>query len=97
MQLSVTGRHVEVTDPLRQYALGKVERLSRHFEHVLDGHVTLSVEKLVHRAECTLNLSGKTLHADAEGQDVYAAIDVLVDKLDRQLLKHKEKLTERRN
>jgi putative sigma-54 modulation protein len=97
MQLSVTGRHVEVTDPLRQYARGKVERLSRHFEHVLDGHVILSVEKLTHRAECTLNLSGKTLHADAEGQDVYAAIDVLVDKLDRQLVKHKEKITEHRN
>jgi putative sigma-54 modulation protein len=97
MQLSVTGRHVEVTDPLRQYAHGKVERLSRHFEHVLDGHVILSVEKLTHRAECTLNLSGKTLHADAEGQDVYAAIDMLIDKLDRQLVKHKEKLTERRS
>lgn len=95
MQLAVTGRQIQVTEAMRAYATSKIERLGKHAQ-MLDGHVTLSVDRLEHRAEATLTVSGRTVHADANGQDVYAAIDVLVDKLDRQLLKHKEKRADHR-
>jgi len=94
MQLSLTGHHVDLTDPMRDYVNSKMERLERHFDHVTDIHVVLSVEKLRHKAEATLNLSGGQLFADSEQADMYAAIDALVDKLDRQIKKHKEKLTD---
>jgi len=94
MQLSLTGHHVDLTDPMRDYVNSKMERLERHFDHVTDVHVVLSVEKLRHKAEATLNLSGGQLFADSEQADMYAAIDSLVDKLDRQIKKHKEKLTD---
>lgn len=96
MQLAVTGKQVDVTEPMRDYAVGKIERLSRHVDSVLDGHVVLSVEKLIHHAEATLHIPGANIHANADGLDVYAAIDSLVDKLDRQLLKLKEKRSEHR-
>ena len=92
MQLNLTGHHVEITDPLRAYVNEKFERLSRHFDHVLNGHVILTVEKLVQKAEATLHVSGSDLYADARKEDMYAAIDALVDKLDRQVIKHKEKI-----
>jgi putative sigma-54 modulation protein len=94
MELTVTGRHVEVTQPMREYVKNKLDRLSRHFDHVLDVKVILGVEKLKQTAEGTLNLSGKTLHAEAQGQDAYAAIDALADKLDAQIKKHKERVTD---
>ena len=94
MQLSLTGHHVDLTDPMRDYVNSKMERLERHFDQVTDVHVVLSVEKLRHKAEATLNLSGGQLFADSEQADMYAAIDALVDKLDRQIKKHKEKLTD---
>jgi putative sigma-54 modulation protein len=93
MQLTVTGRQIDVTDSLREYAKNKLARLERHFDQAVDVHMILSVEKLAQRAEATLNAKGKTLHADAEGQDAYAAIDGLIDKLDRQIKKFKEKIT----
>jgi len=94
MQINLTGHHVELTPPLHDYVNSKMERLERHFDHVTDIHVILSVEKLRHKAEATLHVSGGTLFADAVQEDMYAAIDSLTDKLDRQVKKHKEKLTD---
>jgi putative sigma-54 modulation protein len=95
MQIQLSGRQVEITPPLREYVGNKLERVIRHFEGVQDAHVIMSVEKLKHRVEATLNARrNKVLHADAEADDMYAAIDALVDKLDRQVRKHKEKITD---
>lgn len=94
MQIDLTGHHVELTDPLRNYVNEKFERLERHFDHVTDVHVILSVEKLRHKAEATMHISGGKLFADSTEADMYAAIDGLTDKLDRQIKKHKEKITD---
>ncbi|MDP1708947.1 MAG: ribosome-associated translation inhibitor RaiA [Gammaproteobacteria bacterium] len=94
MNLSLSGHHVEITPALRAYLTNKLERVQRHFDHVTDMTVVLSVEKLRQKAEATLHVSGASLHADAEDGDMYAAIDALADKLDRQIKKHKEKLTD---
>ena len=91
MQLNLTGHHVEITPPLREYIGNKLERLERHFDHVTDVHCILTVEKLRHKAEATVHVSGSTMFADAVEDDMYAAIDALVDKLDRQIKKYKEK------
>ncbi|TGD72102.1 ribosome-associated translation inhibitor RaiA [Mangrovimicrobium sediminis] len=91
MQLNVSGHHVEVTEPLRSYVENKFERLQRHFDNITNTQVTLIVEKMVQKAEATLHISGADLFAQAESEDMYAAIDALADKLDRQLIKHKEK------
>lgn len=96
MQLNVTGHHVDVTAALHDYVSTKFDRLKRHFDHVTNVHVILSVEKVRQKAEATLHISGGNLHADAEHSDMYAAIDALTDKLDRQIKKHKEKLTNHR-
>jgi len=92
MQLNISGHHLDVTQALREYVLAKMERLERHFDHVTNMHVVLSVEKLRQKAEATLHVSGANLFANAEHEDMYAAIDALTDKLDRQIKKHKEKL-----
>jgi putative sigma-54 modulation protein len=92
MQLTVTGHHIEITPALRDYVTSKMERLGRHFDRVTNLHVVLSVEKLRQKAEATLHVSGADLHANAEHEDMYAAIDALSDKLDRQIKKYKEKL-----
>ncbi|MEO8669792.1 MAG: ribosome-associated translation inhibitor RaiA [Tahibacter sp.] len=95
MQINVSGHQVDVTPALRSYVESKFERILRHFEHLHDVGVTLSVEKLVHTAEATLHAAaGKTIHAEASAADMYAAIDALSDKLDGQIRKHKEKLTD---
>ncbi|MDJ0929264.1 MAG: ribosome-associated translation inhibitor RaiA [Gammaproteobacteria bacterium] len=94
MQLNLTGHHVEITPPLRDYIGSKLERLERHFDQVTDVHCILTVEKLRHKAEATVHVSGSTMFADAVEDDMYAAIDALVDKLDRQIKKYKEKLTD---
>ena len=91
MQLSVTGHHVEVTPSLRSYVTKKLERIGRHFYQVIDVHCVLTVEKLRQKAEATLHVSGCAIHADATESDMYAAIDLLTDKLDRCIKKHKEK------
>ncbi|ASD68551.1 MULTISPECIES: ribosome hibernation promoting factor [Pseudoalteromonas] len=93
MQLNLTGRHVEITDSLRDYVTNKFAKLERHFDHINNVHVILDVEKLVQKAEATLHVNGGELFASTEHQDMYAAIDGLIDKLDRQVIKHKEKLT----
>jgi len=91
MQLNVSGHHVEVTDPLRNYVESKFERLQRHFDNITNTQVTLIIEKMVQKAEATMHISGAEIFAQAESEDMYAAIDALADKLDRQLIKHKEK------
>lgn len=94
MNLNITGHHVEVTPALRDYVTGKVDKVLRHFDHVTSVHVVLSVEKLKQKAEITLHVKGKDIFADATDADLYAAIDALSDKLDRQVLKHKEKVSD---
>jgi putative sigma-54 modulation protein len=91
MNLQLTGRHVEITPAIRDYVIAKLERINRHFEHVIDVNVIMTVEKLDQRIEANVHLSGKDIHVQCHEQDMYAAIDGLVDKLDRQILKHKEK------
>jgi putative sigma-54 modulation protein len=93
MQITVSGQQIDVTEPLRNYAAEKIGRLQRHFDNMTVGNVVLHVEKNRHKAEATIHAKGVTLHADAEDADMYAAIDALADKLDRQVLKHKEKAT----
>ncbi|RKZ83569.1 MAG: ribosome-associated translation inhibitor RaiA [Candidatus Parabeggiatoa sp. nov. 1] len=92
MQLNLSGHHIEITAALRNYVESKMERLERHFDHVTNVHVVLSVEKLRQKAEATLHVSGANLFADAVHEDMYAAIDAMTDKLDRQVKKHKEKI-----
>ena len=96
MQLNLSGRHIDITPALRTYVSTKMERLERHFDNVTDIHVILSVEKLIQKAEANLHVSGANLFANAEHPDMYAAIDSLVDKLDRQIKKHKEKVKDHR-
>ncbi|ABE48414.1 MULTISPECIES: ribosome hibernation-promoting factor, HPF/YfiA family [Methylobacillus] len=93
MNLHLTGHHLEVTPALREYVQSKLARLSNHFDHVIDLKVTLSVEKLVQKAEATLHVPGNDLHAECGAENMYSAIDLLADKLDRQVLKHKEKIS----
>jgi putative sigma-54 modulation protein len=92
MQLNLSGHHLNITPALRNYVSSKMERLERHFDHVTNMHVILSVEKRNQKAEASLHVSGAKLFANAEDADMYAAIDALTDKLDRQIKKHKEKL-----
>jgi ribosome hibernation promoting factor len=92
MQLNVSGHHVEVTDAMRGYVEAKIERLERHFDIVSDVHCILTVEKLRHKAEAKVNVNGGTIYADNTEEDMYAAIDGLVDKLDRRVRKYKEKM-----
>ncbi len=96
MQVSLSGHHVDITDSMRNYVNEKIARLDRHFDQALDIHIVLTVEKLRHKAEATLHVSGNSLHADDVQEDMYAAIDGLVDKLDRQGKKHKEKIKDYR-
>jgi putative sigma-54 modulation protein len=93
MQITVSGHQVEVTEPLRNYASEKIGRIQKHFDHVINTNIVLHVQKNRHTAEATVHARGATMHADAEGMDMYAAIDSLADKLDRQVLKHKEQTT----
>jgi putative sigma-54 modulation protein len=94
MQLTITGHHLDISPALRDYVGTKLGKLGRHFDHLTDIHCVLTVEKLLHKAEATIHLSGGTIHADAVESDMYAAVDGLVDKLSRQIKKHKEKVTD---
>lgn len=91
MNLHLTGHHLEVTPALRDYLQSKLERVTNHFDHVIDIKMTLSVEKLIHKVEATLHVPGNDLHVACTDENMYSAIDLLADKLDRQVLKHKEK------
>ena len=91
MNLQLTGLHLEITPALRDYVTSKLVRISNHFDHVIDVKVTMSVEKLAQKVEATLHVPGNDLHAACENDNMYSAIDMLTDKLDRQVVKHKEK------
>lgn len=91
MQLNLTGHHVDITPALRGYVVKKLERVSRHFDSLIDVHCILTVEKLRQKAEATVQVRGGRIYADAVDEDMYAAIDALADKLDRRVKKHKEK------
>jgi putative sigma-54 modulation protein len=94
MQIETHGHQIEVTPALRDYVESKLARLKRHFEHPCQIRVQLSLDKPQHKAEATVTLSGRSLHADATGHDMYAAIDLLADKLDRLLMKQKERMVD---
>jgi putative sigma-54 modulation protein len=96
MNLTLTGHHLEITPAIRAYVVSKLERVARHFDHVIDVSVVLSVDKLQQIVEANVHLRGKEIHVESAEPDMYAAIDALADKLDRQVIKHKEKLTDHR-
>ena len=95
MNVNISGHHLEITPSIRDYVGGKLARVSRHFDHVIDVRVILSIERNAHKAEVTVHVSGKDLFVETQHEDMYAAIDNLIDKLDRQILKHKGKLSDR--
>lgn len=97
MNMNITGHHIEVTPAIRDYISSKLDRITRHFEQVIDVKVILTVEKLKQKIEVNVHLRGNDIHVEAEDADMYAAIDALADKLDRQILKHKEKHGEHHN
>ncbi|MDH5392725.1 MAG: ribosome-associated translation inhibitor RaiA [Gammaproteobacteria bacterium] len=92
MQINLTGHHIDLTDSMKAYVNEKVLKLERHFDQVTDTHVILTVDSGGHKAEATVHMSGNNVFADCVADDMYAAIDGLVDKLDRQVKKYKEKL-----
>ena len=94
MHLDITGHHVKITEPMRDYVGSKLDKIERHFDLVSDMHCILTVEKLRHKAEATVSVNGAKIYADATKADMYAAIDSLTDKLERQVRKHKEKLVD---
>ena len=91
MNLHITGHHVQITSSIREYVSGKMERLTKHFDHVIDVNVIMSVEKLRQKVEATVHVRGKDIFCESTNEDMYAAIDTLIDKLDRTIIKHKEK------
>ncbi len=95
MNLHLTGHHVEITPAIRDYVTQKLARINRHFDHVIDVNVIMTVEKLDRKIEANVHLSGKDIHVQMNGEDMYAAIDGLMDKLDRQVIKHKERFAPR--
>ena len=92
MNLQVSGHHLEITPALRDYVTGKLERITRHFDNVIDVNVILSVDKLKQKAEVTVHLAGKDVYVESVDEDLYAAVDGLVDKLERQVQKYKQKI-----
>lgn len=96
MNLNVTGHHLDVTPAIREYLSSKMDRLTRHFDHVIDVNVVLSIEREQRKAEASVHVRGRDLFAESHDPDMYAAIDSLIDKLDRQIVKHKERRSEGR-
>ena len=92
MNLQISGHHLEVTPAIRDYVTGKLERVTSHFDNVIGVNVILSVEKLKQKAEVTVHLPGKDIFVEETGEDLYAAVDSLVDKLDRQVVRHKDRI-----
>ena len=97
MNLNVSGHHLEITPALRDYLRAKLNRITRHFDQVIDAHVILTVDKLLQKAEATVHVPGKELHCESSEEDLYAAIDLLADKLDRQVQRYKNRLYDKRN
>ena len=96
MQITISGHHVDLTDSIKDYVNNKLSRLDKHHGQITSTNVILSVEKLRQKAEASIHVSGRDFFANSESEDLYAAIDSLTDKLDRQLLKHKEKISSHR-
>lgn len=96
MNFNITGHHVEITPALREYVSQKLDRIEGHYDKITSVNVTLTVEKLQQKAEATLHVAGNDIHADSIQEDMYAAIDDLADKLDRQVRRYKSKLTDHR-
>ncbi|PIE45460.1 MAG: ribosomal subunit interface protein [Gammaproteobacteria bacterium] len=96
MNIKITGRHLDITDALRAYVEEKVERISGHYDKINKVSVILSIEKYNKKAEATLHVTGNDIHADSVKEDMYAAVDDMVDKLDRQVRHYKRKLTDHR-
>ena len=100
MNLTISGHHLEVTPALRSYVTSKLDRITRHFDQVVDVRVLLSVEKQLkdkdarQRAECNIHVKGSDMFAESAHADLYAAVDELVDKLDRQVVRHKNRITD---
>ena len=97
MNLHLTGHQLPITPAIREYISGKLERITHHFDNVIDVNVILAVDKLQHKVEATMHLSGRDIFCESSADDMYAAIDGLVDKLDRAVLKHKEKTLSHRH
>ena len=97
MQINFTGHHIEVTPALRQFAQEKFSKLGKHFDKITSVNVVFQVEKLRQIAEATILVSKGELHASSESDNMYTAIDLLIDKLDKQLVKHKEKMKDHRD
>jgi putative sigma-54 modulation protein len=97
MNLNLSGHHLEITPAIREHVLSKIGKVKRHFDNVIDVNVILSVDKLKQKAEANVHLSGKTIFVECDDENLYVAIDSLVEKLDRQILKHKEKSSARRH
>jgi putative sigma-54 modulation protein len=94
MQINLSGHHVEITEALRENVNTKMAKLSRHFDHINNVNIVLTIEKLNQIAEASIHVSGTDIHAKAENADMYVSIDNLVDKLDRQILKYKGKMNQ---
>ena len=92
MQLNITGQRVEITEPLRDFVTNKFAKLEQYFDRINQVYIVLKVERVMQVAEATLHVNGGELHATSEAEDMYAAIDGLIDKLSRQLTRHKDKL-----
>lgn len=97
MNLHLTGHQLEITPPIRDYVASKLARVTHHFDHLIDVNVILTVEKLRHRIEANVRVRGKDIFCEHIDADMYAAIDGLVDKLDRTIIKHKERFLEHRH
>ena len=101
MNLTISGHHLEVSPALRTYVIGKLDRITRHFDQVVDVKVLLSIDNQKEkdarqRAECNIHVKGSDLFAESSHEDLYAAVDDLVDKLDRQVVRHKDRLQDHR-
>ena len=97
MNLNLSGHHLEITPAIREHVITKLEKIKRHFDKVIDITVILSVDKLKQKAEASVHLSGKNIFVECDDTNLYVAIDSLTEKLDRQILKHKEKLAGHRH
>ncbi len=102
MNLTISGHHLEVTPAIREYVQNKLERVLRHFDQVIDIAVILTVDNLTEKekrqkAEINLRLAGKTVYVESCSQDLYASVDTLIDKLDRQVMKYKDKVQDHKN
>ena len=97
MQINFTGHHLEVTPALREYTISKFDKLQRHFDKISSINVIFDIEKIMQTAEATMHVAKLELHASSKSENMYSSIDSLVEKLDRQLIKHKEKLQDHRS